>query len=349
MPNINEKKLRKEILKIWDHAGYTNEVEARVFAKELENNEEAKKLIKKGEKISGITAGRQLQHPQVGEAFGKDGVLGAISNNVDGISVKNIITKNSLAAKKINAGLLSKIIIMLIKNNNVVAFLLPEMWKPIINYFLGKLFGDRKVKLEDYKKGIKGITINENVITKEQLLEEGLIDNTRGLLLKANNKVIKPSIKLIGYGVGTSKKYYNSYKKFKNDTVNDFTKLKNTLKHIGHFDKTVYDKAVEEKMKPKKANPNIETVDEMLGKVSPDPKKDKDIPKQANQIKQTVPEYTTNYNTLTPEQNNYSSYKANEAAKVGLFNKQPEIKTNNTKLQEKLQELQDKGFRVKIK
>lgn len=171
---MNKDKIKEDILNVWDHAGLDAEMDARQLAKELGKDPDLKK--------AGARNGRQLQHPQVGEAFGREGVLGAMSKNIDGISVKNIATKNNVAAKKINAGLVTKIVYSLIGNNSSKALYFPVMWKPIINYFLGKLFGDSKITKEEYNKGIKSTQINEGTtirynINKEMLIQEVSILN----------------------------------------------------------------------------------------------------------------------------------------------------------------------------
>jgi len=152
----DQEKIKKDILQIWQHAGLDKEIDARMLAKELKQDY-------KGDKKSGLTSGRQLQHPQVGEAFGREGVLGAISNNVKGIKLSDIADKNNVAAKKINAGVMTRIIFSILKNDSKTPLLFPVMWKPILNYFLGKLFGDRSIDPKKYQEGIKSVQINESI------------------------------------------------------------------------------------------------------------------------------------------------------------------------------------------
>ena len=164
---MKKDKIKDDILRVWDHAGLDAEMDARQLAKTLGKDPDLKK--------AGSRSGRQLQHAQVGEAFGREGVLGAMSNNIKSISVKDIASKNNVAAKKISAGLITRIVFSLIGNNSSNALYFPVMWKPIINYFLGKLFGDKKITKEEYEKGIKGTLINEGyeMVLDKQLILEG--------------------------------------------------------------------------------------------------------------------------------------------------------------------------------
>lgn len=180
---IKEDRIKEDILKVWDHSGFDKQVEARVLAQSISKLEDKQKVLNNGEKLSGMITGRQLQHPQVGEKFGKEGVLGAISNNVEGISVKDIATPNNVAAKKIDAGLITKIIYSLVGKNSTKPLYFPVMWTPIINYFLGKLFGDRTITKEEYHRGISGQHINEGttvqyIINKQSLIEEAFALDT---------------------------------------------------------------------------------------------------------------------------------------------------------------------------
>ncbi len=177
---MDNQKIKDDILKIWKHAGLDAEVDARMLAKKLNEDPDLTK--------AGLKAGRQLQHPQVGEKFGREGVLGAISNNVDDISLKDIADKNNVSAKKINAGLMTRIVFSILDNDSKKSLLFPVMWKPMVNYFLGKLFGDRKISKKEYADGIKGLQINEStqygeVMTKynikQYLMEEGIVDHVK--------------------------------------------------------------------------------------------------------------------------------------------------------------------------
>ena len=188
----NKEEIKEEVLAIWDHAGLDNEVDARTLAKKLNKEPDLSK--------SGSRSGRQLQHPQIGNSFGRDGVLGAMSKNIEGISLKDLATKNNIATKKISAGLITRIVFSIIGSNSTKALYFPVMWKPIINYFLGKLFGDSKITEKEYQKGIKQITINEGTVTtyniKQQLIQEGVVDHMRN-----NWKKYAVDASLIGTGV----------------------------------------------------------------------------------------------------------------------------------------------------
>jgi len=176
---MDNQKIKEDILRIWKHAGLDAEVDARTLAKKLGEDPDLTK--------AGIRSGRQLQHPQVGEKFGREGVLGAISNNIDGVSLKDIADKNNVATKKINAGLITRIVYSILDNDSKKSLLFPVMYKPIINYFLGKLFGDRKITPKEYKDGIKGLQINESTgdemstryNIKQYLVEEGVVDHVK--------------------------------------------------------------------------------------------------------------------------------------------------------------------------
>jgi len=170
---VHKTDIKEDILQVWDHAGLDTEMDARQLAKKLGTEVDLSR--------AGSRSGRQLQHPQVGEKFGREGVLGAISNNIDGISVKSIATKNNVAAKKISAGLVTRIVFSLIGNDSNKPLYFPVMWKPIINYFLGKLFGDKKISKEEYEKGIKGTLINEGTTMKvnKQLILEGFVQHLK--------------------------------------------------------------------------------------------------------------------------------------------------------------------------
>ena len=199
---IHQDRIKEDILKVWDHSGFDKQVEARVLASTIEKLEEKQKVLASGEKLSGMITGRQLHHPQIGEAFGKEGVLGAISNNVEGISVKDIATPNNIATKKINAGIITKIVYSLVGKDSTKPLYFPVMWKPIINYFLGKLFGDRTITKEEYHRGISGQHINEStstryLINKSVLLEEAFKLDTPRLKAKFAYRAGKPFRKVI--------------------------------------------------------------------------------------------------------------------------------------------------------
>jgi hypothetical protein len=186
---IKEDRIKEDILKVWDHAGLDAEVDARTLAKKLGTEPEID--------VAGSRVGRQLQHPQIGNKFGREGVLGAVSNNVEGISVKDIATPNNVAAKKINAGLITKIVYSLVGNKSTKPLYFPVMWNPIINYFLGKLFGDRTITKEEYHKGISGQHINEDttiryIINKQSLIEETFKLDTPRLKAKFAYRAGKP-------------------------------------------------------------------------------------------------------------------------------------------------------------
>ena len=168
-----ELQVKEDIVKIWDHAGLDAEVDARMAAKELNKDPNLKK--------AGMINGRQLQHPQVGEAFGRDGVLGAMSKNVKTISLKDLASKNNVAAKKVSAGLITRIVFSLIGDKSTSALYFPVMWKPIINYFLGKLFGDGKITEAQYIKGMKQSVINESTVVTldKQLILESFNTNLK--------------------------------------------------------------------------------------------------------------------------------------------------------------------------
>lgn len=197
---VHEDRIKEDILKVWDHAGFDKQVEAKVLAQSIEKLEDKQKILDGGEKLSGLISGRQLQHPQVGERFGKEGVLGAISNNVPGISVKDIATPNNIASKKINAGLITKIVYSLVGKNSTKPLYFPVMWTPIINYFLGKLFGDRTITKEEYHRGIGGQHINEStryIINKQSLIEEAFKLDTPRLKAKFAYRAAKPFRKVL--------------------------------------------------------------------------------------------------------------------------------------------------------
>lgn len=169
MKELTKDEIREEILHIWDHAGLDAEVDARLLAIKLNKTVDTSS--------AGSRSGRQLQHPQIGAAFGREGVLGAMSNNIEGISAKDITTKNNIAAKKINAGTVTQIVYSLIGENSNKPLYFPVMWTPVINYFLGKLFGDRKIDEKTYYKGIKSEHINEGTtmvykLNKLEIIEE---------------------------------------------------------------------------------------------------------------------------------------------------------------------------------
>jgi len=165
------KDIKEEILQIWDHAGLDAEVDARTISKELNIPLDLSK--------AGSRSGRQLQHAQIGNAFGREGVLGAISNNVDGITLSQIASKNNVAAKKISAGIITKIVYSLLGNSSTKSLYFPVMWKPIINYFLGKMFGDKSITKEEYEKGIKMIQINES--TSYKLDKQVILENMQNI------------------------------------------------------------------------------------------------------------------------------------------------------------------------
>ncbi len=213
---MNIMKIKEDILNVWDHAGLDNEMDARLLAKELNKDP----ILSK----AGARNGRQLQHAQIGQSFGREGVLGAISNNIDDISVGDIASKNNVAAKKINAGWVTRIVYSLISNDSKNALWFPVMWKPIINYFLGKLFGDRSITLEQYHKGIKGTLINETTMYKidKQLILESFSSNFKDKL-KSSFKDAKVVAK-------------DSFKQVKDDAIGE---AKNNLKGYSEIKKTI--------------------------------------------------------------------------------------------------------------
>jgi len=82
---------------------------------------------------AGLYQGMQNSHPIAGMLNGPAGSLGAVSNNVEGISLKDAFNKTNVAG---NLGVLSPIVTPL-------------------QYGFGKLFGKRDIKPEEYSKNLK--------------------------------------------------------------------------------------------------------------------------------------------------------------------------------------------------